>query len=234
MAYYEYSNQRRGFLSGAPKVTRTIIIINLIFYVATLINKSAMIENFALFYPTSHYFHFWQPITHMFMHGGFFHILFNMYMLYMFGSVVENIIGQKKFILFYFVCGLGAAALHTGVEYMQMQSYMSGAALGNHEALRQISMLKVTPTVGASGALYGILIAYAMLFPQSRMTLIFPPVTMSAKSMTLLFIGIELLMGLTGTGGSVAHFAHLGGALFGFLLVKYWRSRGRLFDKYNF
>lgn len=193
-----------------------------------------MIEVFALFYPTSQYFHWWQPVSHMFMHGGFFHILFNMYMLYMFGSVVENIIGQKKFILFYFVCGLGAAALHTGVEYMQMQSYMDGAALGNQEALRQISMLKVTPTVGASGALYGILIAYAMLFPQSRMTLIFPPITMSAKSMTLLFIGIELLTGLTGTGGGIAHFAHLGGALFGFLLIKYWRSRGRLFDKYNF
>lgn len=215
-------------------MTRTLIIINILFYIATLINKSTMIEVFALFYPTSQYFHWWQPVSHMFMHGGFFHILFNMYMLYMFGSVVENIIGQKKFILFYFVCGLGAAALHTGVEYMQMQSYMDGAALGNQEALRQISMLKVTPTVGASGALYGILIAYAMLFPQSRMTLIFPPITMSAKSMTLLFIGIELLTGLTGTGGGIAHFAHLGGALFGFLLIKYWRSRGRLFDKYNF
>ena len=117
---------------------------------------------------------------------------------------------------------------------MQMQSYMDGAALGNQEALRQIALLKVTPTVGASGAIYGILIAYAMLFPQSRMTLLFPPITMSAKSMTLLFIGIELLTGLSGSGGNIAHFAHLGGALFGFLLIKYWRTRGTLFDKYNF
>ena len=77
-----------------------------------------MIENFALFYPTSHFFRFWQPLTHMFMHGGFFHVLINMYMLYMFGSVVENVIGTKKFLVFYFICGFGAAALHTGVEYM--------------------------------------------------------------------------------------------------------------------
>lgn len=234
MAYFEYSNQNRGFLSGAPKVTRTIIIINIFFFIATLINKAAMVEIFALFYPTSHYFHIWQPLSHMFMHGGFFHLLINMYMLYMFGSIVENIIGTKKFLLFYFICGFGAAALHTGVEYMQMQSYMDGAALGNQEALRQIALLKVTPTVGASGAIYGILIAYAMLFPQSRMTLLFPPITMSAKSMTLLFIGIELLTGLSGSGGNIAHFAHLGGALFGFLLIKYWRTRGTLFDKYNF
>lgn len=193
-----------------------------------------MIENFALFYPTSHFFHFWQPLTHMFMHGGFFHVLINMYMLYMFGSVVENVIGTKKFLVFYFICGFGAAALHTGVEYMQLQSYMEGAALGNQMSLRQISLMKVTPTVGASGAIYGILIAYAMLFPQSRMTLLFPPITLSAKSMTLLFIGIELLTGLSGSGGNIAHFAHLGGALFGFLLIKYWRSRGTLFDKYRF
>jgi len=235
MAYYEYSNQpNRGFLSSAPKVTRTIIIINIFFYIATMINKNAMIENFALFYPTSHFFRFWQPLTHMFMHGGFFHVLINMYMLYMFGSVVENIIGTKKFLLFYFICGFGAAALHTGVEYLQLQSYMEGAALGNQMSLRQISLMKVTPTVGASGAIYGILIAYAMLFPQSRMTLLFPPITLSAKSMTLLFIGIELLTGLSGSGGNIAHFAHLGGALFGFLLIKYWRSRGTLFDKYRF
>ena len=170
----------------------------------------------------------------MFMHGGFWHILFNMYTLWLFGSVVENIIGSKKFVLFYFVCGLGAAALHTGVEYLQMQSFMEGAALGNSVAMQNISMIKLTPTVGASGAIYGVLIAYAMLFPSSKMTLLFPPVTLSAKWMVIVFAAIELLTGMTGTVTGVAHFAHLGGMLIGWLMILIWRKRGKLFDKNSF
>ena len=233
MPYYygNYGSENRGFLGGTPPVTRNLIILNIIVFIATLINREFMTAEFALFYPTSRYFHWWQILTHMFMHGGFWHILFNMYTLWLFGSVVENIIGSKKFLLFYFVCGLGAAGLHLGVEFLQMQSFMEGAALGNNVALQNIAVIKLTPTVGASGAIYGVLIGYAMLFPASKMTLLFPPVTLSAKWMVIVFAAIELLTGVTGTVAGVAHFAHLGGMLIGWLMIFYWRKRGKLFDK---
>ena len=233
MAYYYYGNdggRRGGFLSSLPPVTKNLIIINVIVFVASLLNQNFMIGTFALFYPTSVYFHWWQVVTHMFMHGGFWHIFFNMYTLLIFGCVVERIIGSKKFLLFYFICGLGAVALHLGVEYLQMQSYMQGAALGNATAIQNIAMIKNTPTVGASGAIYGVLMGYAMLFPESRMTLLFPPVTLSAKWMVAIFAAIELFTGVTGLSAGIAHFAHLGGMLIGWLMILSWRKRSVLFD----
>ena len=234
MAYY-YSNndggQRGGFLSSWPPVTKNLIIINVIIFAASLINENFMIGTFALFYPTSPFFHWWQVVTHMFLHGGFWHIFFNMYTLFIFGSVVERYLGPKKFLLFYFVCGLGAVALHLGVEYLQMQSFMQSAADGSATAVQRIQDLKMTPTVGASGAIYGVLMGYAMLFPESRMTLLFPPVTLSAKWMVVAFAAIELLTGVTGWASGIAHFAHLGGMLIGWLMIIWWRRRGILFDQ---
>ncbi len=233
MAFYYNDNGRRGgFLSAVPPVTKNLIIINVIVYLATALSRgNFMIGTFGLFYPTSPFFHGWQIITHMFMHGGFFHIFFNMYTLFIFGSVVERIIGSKKFLLFFFVCGLGAVGLHLGVEYLQLQSYMEGAALGNAVALQHIQEIKMTPTVGASGAIYGVLMGYAMLFPESRMTLLFPPITLSAKWMVVAFAAIELLSGWTGMAAGIAHFAHLGGMLIGWLMILMWRKRGILFDQ---
>ena len=233
MAYYYYGNdggRRGGFLSSLPPVTKNLIIINVIVFLASLLNENFMIGTFALFYPTSPYFHWWQVVTHMFMHGGFWHIFFNMYTLLIFGGVVERILGSKKFLFFYFICGLGAVALHLGVEYLQMQSYMQGAALGNATAIQNIALIKNTPTVGASGAIYGVLMGYAMLFPESRMTLLFPPVTLSAKWMVVVFAVIELFTGVTGLSAGIAHFAHLGGMLIGWLMILSWRKRGVLFD----
>ena len=234
MSYNYYAGgggERQGFLSSLPPVTKNLIIINVIIFVATLINEEFMISTFALFYPTSPFFHWWQVVTHMFMHGGFWHIFFNMYTLLIFGCVVERIIGSRKFLLFYFICGFGAVALHLGVEYLQMQSFMHKAAEGATNAVQQIEALKYTPTVGASGAIYGVLMGYAMLFPESRMTLLFPPVTLSAKWMVVAFAAIELLTGVTGLASGIAHFAHLGGMLIGWLMILWWRKRGVLFDK---
>ena len=232
MAYNYYNDGRRGgFLSSVPTVTKNLIIINVILFVATLVNENFMIGTFALFYPPSRYFHWWQVVTHMFMHGGFWHIFFNMYTLLIFGSVVERYLGPRKFLLFYFVCGLGAVALHFGVQYLQLQSYMEGAALGNATALQQIEAIKMTPTVGASGAIYGVLMGYAMLFPESKMTLLFPPVTLSAKWMVVIFAAIELFTGVSGLASGIAHFAHLGGMLIGWLMILGWRRRGILFDQ---
>ena len=204
-------------LQNIPVVTRNLLYVNIIMYVATLINEDFMVGTFAMFFPTSPYFHWWQPITHMFMHGGFWHIFFNMYTLVMFGMVVERALGTKKYLWFYFITGLGAAALHTGVEWLEL-NYMDGG----------IGIL-YTPMVGASGAIFGVLVAFAMLYPQARLTLIFPPITLDAKWWVIIFIGIELVTGITGTAMGIAHFAHLGGALFGWLLIRYWRKNHKLY-----
>ena len=236
MSYYYYNNDnggRRGFMSNVPTAVRNIIIINVLVMIMTSLNENFMYEKFALFYPTSPFFHWWQPVTHMFMHGGFWHLFFNMYTLYIFGTVLERIWGAKKFLLFYFVTGLGAAAVHTGVEWIQASSWMSEAAAGSMSAVQQIHALKMTPTVGASGAIYGILMGYAMLYPDSIMTLVFPPISMKAKWFVLIFAGIELLTGVTGTGGGIAHFAHLGGLVFGFLLIMYWKKKRTLYSRYD-
>ena len=229
MSYYY--NNRGGFLSNMPTAIRHIIIINILVMIMTSLNGDFMYEHFALFYPTSPFFHWWQPVTHMFMHGGFWHLFFNMYTLYIFGSVLERIWGTKKFLVFYFVTGLGAAAIHTGVEWMQMQHWLGEAAQGSMAAQTSIHMLKMTPTVGASGAIYGVLMGYAMLYPDAVLTLIFPPISMKAKWFVLIFAAIELLTGVTGTGGGIAHFAHLGGLVFGFLLIWYWKKRRILYGQ---
>lgn len=214
MAFNYYSNNGRGggFLASLPPVTKNLIIINVIVFLATLVNEDFMIGTFALFYPTSQFFHWWQVVTHMFMHGGFWHIFFNMYSLFFFGIVLERVWGTKKFLLYYFVTGLGAAACHLGVMYLQGVDYN-------------------LPTVGASGAVYGVLLGYGMLFPNNRITMVFPiPVTLKAKWFVLIFGGIELLTGFLDTGSGIAHFAHLGGMLFGVLLILYWKKKNKLYE----
>ena len=222
-----------NFLENVPRVTRNLIIINILVYILTILGKNWMIGTFGLFYPASQYFRFWQPLTYMFMHGGFWHILFNMYTLWIFGTVVERMIGERKFLLLYFVCGLGAAACHIGVQAIEAASFSNGIAMGAQSSVAAYAQLKVIPTVGASGAIYGVLIAYAMLFPTSRLTLLFPPVTLSAKWMVLIFAAIEVFTGITNTAEGVAHFAHLGGMIFGALLILYWKNRGTLFNREN-
>ena len=220
-----YSN---NFLERIPPVTRSPLIINVLMFIATCINPGLMKGLFAMAYPAATAFRWWQPLTHMFMHDGPWHILFNMYTLVMFGMVVERALGTKKFLILYFVTGLGAVALHTGVEWLDIHRLAASTDMSAQASV--IDILR-TPMVGASGAIYGVLVAFAMLYPEARMTLIFPPVTLDAKWMVAIFIGIELLTGITGTQVGIAHFAHLGGALFGFLLVWYWRKRGELWRR---
>ena len=207
-----YQDQRQGL----PTVIKNLLIINVIVFVGCWIgemqlNSDYLVRKFALFHPASEYFRWWQPLTYMFMHGGFWHIFMNMYTLVIFGVIVERIIGSRKCLIFYLVCGLAAAAAHIGV------STLTGG----------INI----PTVGASGAIYGVLVAYAMLFPESRMMLIFPPVVLKAKWLVAIFVVIEMLSGIFGTMDGVAHFAHLGGAIAGWLLIVFWKKQGTLFDR---
>ena len=209
-----------NFLDNIPTATKHILIVNIIMFLATLVNEDFMISTFALFYPASPLFHWWQWITHMFMHGGIWHILFNMYALFIFGAVLERAIGTRRFLIFYFVCGLGAMLLHTGVEWLQASHYLAGGY-----DVAYIRLLR-TPTLGASGAIYGVLMGFAMLYPNAILTLIFPPIPLKAKWWILIFAGIELFTGITGTADGVAHFAHLGGMIFGFIMVYIWKRRG--------
>ena len=213
-------------MSVAP-VTVNIIIINVLVMIMCFLNRDFMVEQFALFYPASHYFKIWQPITHMFMHGGFWHLFFNMYTLYIFGTVLERVWGPRKFLLFYFVTGLGAALLHVGVQFIEAQVYLSN--IESVQAQEAYYRLLGTPTVGASGAIYGVLLGYAMLFPDSVLTLIFPPVSLKAKWFVIIFAVIELVTGIFNMGGGIAHFAHLGGMLFGWLLIMYWKRRRKMY-----
>lgn len=231
--------------ASTPKVTRNIIIINVVVFIATLINEEFMMRTFALFPPTSRYFHWWQLVTHMFMHGGFWHIFFNMWALWMFGSPVERTIGSKKMLWLYFVAGFGAVALHFGTMYLEGEVLLAQMAEGNvvgasQEAIQSAAkagktyaQLMNTPTVGASGAIYGLLMSYALLYPQSKMTLIFPPITLSAKVWVIIFAVIELFTGVSGFADGVAHFAHLGGMLFGWLMILYWKKKGTLYSDYG-
>ncbi|MBR1574763.1 MAG: rhomboid family intramembrane serine protease [Bacteroidales bacterium] len=224
----DFQNTRLGaFWYNIPPVTRNLVAINVLMFIATLIDEEFMISTFAMFYPTSRWFHPWQILTHMFMHGGFWHIFFNMYTLTMFGIVLERAIGSKKFLVYYFITGLGAVALHTAVQYFQVNIAFSQ---DNFAAIQRVLS---TPTVGASGAIYGILIGYAMMYPDSVLTLLFPPISLKAKWFVLIFAGIELVTGVTGTLDGVAHFAHLGGMLFGWLLMLWWRKTGRIYERDN-
>ena len=177
---------------------------------------------FSLFYFTSPFFKPFQLITYMFMHGGFWHIFFNMFSLYMFGSVLENYWGGKKFFLFYMVCGIGAGLINELVMYLQI-------AFAEMPGLVEATVNRV-PTVGASGAIYGLLLAYGMMFPNNVLQFIFPPIALKAKWMVIIFGAIELLSGLSGTNSGVAHFAHLGGMIFGLIMILYWKKKNRLYS----
>lgn len=210
MSYYYNNGSGGGFMSNVPKAVKHIIIINLLMLVLTYLNNPLMSKWFAL-NPISFIWKPWQLVTYMFMHGGFGHLFFNMYTLFIFGSVLENVWGTKKFLTFYFVTGIGAALVNIGVQYLT-----GSFAL----------------TVGASGAIYGILMGYAMLYPDSRLTLLFPPVSMKAKWFVLIFAGIELLLGISNNpADNVAHFAHLGGLIFAFLLIMFWKKKHRLYGR---
>ena len=210
MSYYYDNGSRGGFMSNVPKAVKHIILINVLMLVLTYLNNPLMSKWFAL-NPITFLWKPWQLVTYMFMHGSLGHLFFNMYTLFIFGSVLENVWGTKKFLTFYFVTGIGAALVNIGVQYLT-----GSFAL----------------TVGASGAIYGILMGYAMLYPDSVLTLLFPPVSLKAKWFVLIFAGIELLLGISNNpADNVAHFAHLGGLVFAFLLLQFWKKRHRLYGR---
>ena len=226
-----------------------LIIINVIFFVATYALKLGFSDSLALYFPKNGNFGFWQFLTHMFVHGSPMHLIFNMYGLWAFGTPLEQIWGKYKFLFFYFSAGLGAGVIYTLVNYYQFNgTYEHLINIGlsrteiqnlletgsyNSSILESISETKLsefyatfqTPAVGASGAVYGVLVAFAMYYPNSKLALIFFPVPIAAKYFIPIIILGDLFFGVTKYSvGNIAHFAHIGGALIGFIIAWYWKK----------
>ncbi len=221
-----------GF-SILPPVVKNLLIINALLYLGTLAASRFNIDLndiLGLHFFMASDFRPFQIITYMFMHGGFSHLFFNMFALWMFGNVLENAWGAKRFLLFYLICGVGAGLTQELVQYIQYSVSLSQydrVNLGN-TIVPMSDYLNMMTTVGASGAVYGILLAFGMMFPNSLIYLYFA-IPIKAKWFVAGYAVIELFSGLAMPGDHVAHFAHLGGMLFGLLLILIWKKKGRFY-----
>ncbi len=277
MSYNNYRPSGLGGFKFLPQAVKNLLIVNGLFYLATLVFEStfqiSLIKVLGLHYWTSPDFEIYQIISHMFMHGGFYHLFSNMFALWMFGVALEQVWGPKRFVFFYIFTALGAAFLHQlvlGIEYYHINNVFdafkdsptvenmlnTAKALGAKFDTTYIAYLKSTynegivgageatgitqqlngllitrlsiPTVGASGAVFGILIAFALYYPNTELFLLFIPIPIKAKYFVGIYAAMELYLGIQNNpGDNIAHFAHLGGALFGFILVKYWNKNNR-------
>lgn len=214
-----------------PDIIKHLLIINVLIFLGSQFVGDIVYDLLALHYPKNDLFGVWQLVTHMFMHGDFSHLLFNMFGLWMFGSPLAQMWGKNKFIFFYLSCGLGAAALQLLVYHLQIQQWVEEmTAQGNtvtelYAYLHQQGQTLFNVTmVGASGALYGILVAFAFMFPNTPLMLLFLPIPIKAKYFVPLVLLMDLFFGFTSYSmGPIAHFAHLGGAITGFVMMWYWK-----------
>lgn len=228
-----------NLLENLSPVIKNILIICVICFIGSALVQPA--NNWlGVYYPDSNFFHAWQPITYMFMHGDLGHLFFNMFALITFGPIIEGIFGSKRFLQYYVICALGALVLQYGVQAIEVyqitgtpfaKDFVSvNKALGtvqsnlqlSPEQLRTLGSIYGIPMVGASGAIFGVLLAFAYLFPNMPLQLLFIPVPIKAKYLVGGYIIIEIYLGFTNNGSSIAHLAHVGGALFGYLLIKMW------------
>lgn len=264
--------------AGITPAVKTLIILNVIMYFLSMFIEQRLKINVShllgLHLPQSHYWGPWQYVTYMFMHGSVGHIFFNMFALFMFGRILESLWGSKRFLIFYFVCGIGAGALNSAIGWFEIQrlteqyhqfqlspdpnilaevvKHQLGRpaawvwdtidnwinnpqsleyAQAGKQLFQSIIDLKVNvPMIGASGAIFGILLAFGMLFPNTELYLMFIPIPIKAKYFVLGYGLLELFLGFQNNAGdNVAHFAHLGGMLFGFILIKYWTKNRKKF-----
>ncbi len=208
-----------------PTVTKNVLMINILFYFAKFVLRRYDIDLttfLGLHYITASDFHVWQPLSYMFMHADLSHIFFNMFAVLMFAPALEERWGSKRFLIYYLVTGLGAAAVQEAVWALQLQPILSDI----HPTMVGAIANRVV-TIGASGAVFGILMAFGWLFPDVRMYILFIPIPIRARTLVIIYALIELFAGLAPiSGDNVAHFAHLGGMIFGLVLILWWRFRG--------
>lgn len=221
-------------MRNIPVVTKSLLIINVVAFIISLMSGgnalSGLNNIFGLHFFLASDFHIYQLITYMFMHGGWTHLFFNMFALWMFGCVVENVWGPKKFLFYYILCGVGAGVCQEiaqfGQFYMlaqeQIPSFTSDIIF--EVARNSAGVTNLWTTVGASGSIYGVLLAFGMIFPEQRIFIIPIPFPIKAKWLVMLYAGIELFSAIGSSGDGVAHVAHLGGMLFGYLMIKYWKK----------
>ena len=241
-------------MNRIPVVTKNLLAINVVMFLALIVaDKNGVDLNniLGLHFYMSEEFHPYQLVTYMFMHGGFSHLFFNMFALFMFGRTLEYVWGPKRFLIFYVVAGLGAAFVQEFVGAVRFYNLVEGvdadklaivfeegaAALREGKnfiipKLAELNLVLNSQTVGASGAVYAILLGFGILFPNERMFVFPVPFPIKAKYFVIGYALIELYMGTMGTPDGVAHFAHLGGMLFGFFLIKLWRNKGEIGGPY--
>lgn len=235
-------------------VVKQLLIINIIFFIGAQLVGNAAEELLALFYVENPAFKFWQPLSSMFMHANLMHIAFNMFALYSFGSALEHFWGGGKFLFFYMSCGIGSALIFTGVNYLQFHSGLDALAAAGFDKQQIMQTLAsgmqspawqqalgpvdfdrfigtyIIPALGASGAIYGLLVAFAYMFPNAELSLLFLPIPIKAKYFVPGLLCIDLFFGLQGAslfgggGTGIAHFAHIGGAIIGFIMMWTWRK----------
>jgi membrane associated rhomboid family serine protease len=256
---YEQNYRPSGF-QLLPPVVKNLLIINVIMFLATLAFEKKfgidLTDMLGLHFPTTPKFHWYQIFTYMFIHGGWDHLFFNMFAVWMFGYVLENYWGPRRFIVFYLVTAFGAALIQTlyiGYQLHELETFLSNPSrdffvsiaghYSNQVIPANISVPEMTQfirelhaevlnekCIGASGALFGILVAYGMLFPNTELIMIFFPIPIKAKYFVAIYAGIELFSGVSrNPDDNIAHFAHLGGALFGFILIKIWQRNRQHF-----
>lgn len=236
----------RGFL-GLPPVVKNIIMLNVLmllaYYAISSVFGVDLNALFGLYFPKSEQFRPFQIITHMFMHGGFWHIFFNMYALFIFGPILENVWGPKRFFIYYMICGLGAAFTYETVIFFQYShliqilspenvsevvreggQYLHQGKVFIDPDMQKLQVMLNTPVLGASGAIFGVLLAFGVLFPNTQLMLLIPPIPIRAKYLVIGYGALELYLALTQPGSDIAHTAHLGGMLFGYILIRYWRK----------
>lgn len=234
--------------NNIPPVTRNIIIINVLMFILTSFMMPQLYNTLSGFYPFSPNFKSWQIITHMFMHGGLMHILFNMLTLWSFGPILEQSLGEKKYLILYFASGLGAFFLFNLWNFYEVQQLTNELTianvnvaeifmksdlkkfgfdptpyLNNKQALNLYADL-ITPMVGASGAIFGVVAAFATLYPDAKIAMMFIPIPMKVKYLMPVVIVVSIFLGVSGNVGGIAHLAHVGGALVGWILARIWRK----------
>ena len=219
-------------MNNLPPVTKNLLIINVLCFFGYMVAQKYGIDlnnTLGLHFFLASDFNLAQLVTYMFMHANFQHIFFNMFAVWMFGRTLEHVLGSKRFLTYYMVCGIGAGLVQELVQYVQYAMELSHYENVNTglAIIPMAEFLNMMTTVGASGAVYGILLAFGMLFPESKM-FVFPiPFPVKAKFFVIGYAVIELFAGFGSSGDGVAHFAHLGGMIFGFLLIMYWRKKNK-------
>lgn len=226
-------------MNNIPSITKNLLIINVLAFFATWVFEKQGLDltaTFGLHFFMAKDFSFYQLVTYLFMHGSFMHLFFNMFAVWMFGTVMERVWGPKRFLIYYLVCGIGAGIIQEAVQYINYANENLAAydfVMTSSGRITTEAYLNLWTTVGASGAVYAILLAFGMTFPNERMFIIPFPFPIKAKWLIGGYIVIEVWSALNTPGDGIAHMAHLGGMLFGFLLIRYWRKHPNIEQRFN-